>query len=245
MGKRNLLALVMTLVILSLASPTYAADSQFYGRIDAFRWKEVTPGGSEFMHESGPLVTLGFKNQKSYNTLKTTTNVEVFGGAPTHYEAAGSSKNNYYGFKLEVNCAKLGDSRFVEPFVGVGWKRWTRSLDTTPGYFLWTPFGYYGYSENWSSVYTKAGLRQQAGNCFWQAGVTYPILTRNRVDLLNCTFKPKSTLGYFAEIGIDHKNSRISFTYEYQKYKQSDLERGMAQPESTSQTFGLQFTRKF
>ncbi|MBP2655692.1 MAG: hypothetical protein H6Q73_3261 [Firmicutes bacterium] len=223
MFKSRILAILGAVVFgLSLGTPAaLAADPDFYAKVDYLSWKEFNTSGEEIMHEKGPIYTLGKKWQSSTDFgLTNTTKFEVFGGATTHYESAiVNTKNNYYGFKIDTEWSQPSDGG-IEPFAGLGWKRWTRSIDTT----VYNSIYVVGYTENWSSVYSKAGIRQNTGTLFWEAGVKYPLLNNNRVDFSGVSHKPKNAPGLFAEIGINSNDCQFSLTYEYQKYNASDAD---------------------
>ncbi|SEO43015.1 hypothetical protein [Propionispora vibrioides] len=228
----TLLTASFTLAALTLATaPAAAAQSEIYGGFQTFRWQETDSTGAELMHETGQLFTLGTAFHSGGRQVLNTTALEVFGGSPTHYETNGSSADHYHGFSLERRWEQTVSPGKPAPFAGLGWKQWSRSIDSSPGY--------YGYTESWKSLYGKAGIRQEHGPLYWVAGVKAPLHISNEVDFIDTTFTPRKTLGYFAEIGTAGKDKKISLTYEYQKYKASATVDGYYQPDSSERLLTL------
>lgn len=227
-----LLLTSFTLAALTLsAAPAAAAQSEIYGGFQVFRWQETDSTGTELMHETGRLFTLGTAFHSGGSQVLNTTYLELFGGSPMHYETNGSSADHYHGFNLERRWEQITHPGKPAPFAGIGWKQWARTIDSSTGY--------YGYTENWHSLYGKAGIRQEQGPFYWAAGVKFPLHIRNEVDFINTTFAPRKTPGYFAEIGTAGKDKKISLTYEYQKYKASSAVAGYYQPASSERLLTL------
>jgi len=161
----------------------------------------------------------------------------------------------YFGTKLEMDLGwriLLTDGS-VEPFAGVGYRWWLRSLENSTildanGKVV--PVG--GYDELWQTLYTRLGMRgsyavNREMTVFAEAGGKYPFLNRNSVDFPGAgtvTLEPDPRWSMFAEIGARYGRFRTALFYEGFRFGQSQPVPisgtvALLQPKTDSDIFGV------
>lgn len=235
---------------------------EVYGLIESFNWKEFDDDGSRLLEESGPRFGAGFAYYRVFRdgmTLK--PRVELYGGhvdydGQTQSGIPVKSNTNYFAFKFEIDAGgRLGSQNVsVEPFGGFGFRVWSRDIEdsvTVTG----TPA--YGYLEEWSTFYFRAGMRMDAlmpseVKWFLEAGVKIPLYTENYISDLsyeNLTLKPKGRVTPFAEAGFRAQRFKMSMYYDSMRFRKSNVvSDGIYyywQPKSESYVIGIRIGRSF
>jgi hypothetical protein len=250
----------MALIYLVLAAPTVvsAADypgsySFLYGAVQNFKWTEMLPNGSKFLDESGVLYGLGIdmKHSSRSSSLFTLMKCEAFFGQVDydgHVQAGYPAKSDstYFGMDVEGGIGfHVGNEKaLLAPFVELGWKWWSRDIaDSTYKDNTGTIHDAIGYSELWSMYFAKAGVwgsasLSQSSFASIEAGVLFPLYTKNDVSLAGVKLEPKGQPSPFAEVGISIKNFRLAAYYESLRFDKSPIVRGVFQPESKMDIFG-------
>jgi hypothetical protein len=243
-----------------------------------FSWEEFS-GGRRLLIEEGALFGVGGGARLDLHRKKLMLKVqgEVFGGDvnyrgqtqqdflpsppnPPHTPSSLSERPVktsvvYFGMKLETDIGwrmQLADGS-VEPFAGVGYRWWLRSLQnstTVDANGNVVPVG--GYTELWQTLYTRLGMRgsyavSKDTTFFAEAGGKYPFLNRNSSDFPgagNITLEPDPRWSMFAEIGARYGKFRTALFYEGFRFGQSPLVPisgtvALLQPKTDSDIFGV------
>jgi hypothetical protein len=266
---RVLLLAVIVLSPLFVPDRSSAGNEPFvYGGVGSFTWREFGDTG-QVLKESGPLYGVGFTNLHEFdNHLTLKPRIEIFGGSVDYNGQAcdvlgnclpADTTTHYFGTKLEMDMgfrAGRPDAFTIEPFLGLGFRFWYRSIDDS---YLADGSYAVGYTEDWSTVYGRAGLRAQQhlspkNLLFAEVGVKLPIDTTNyindeNVSYSSITLHPVGEPSLFAEAGVKLNMFQISAFYDSMRFKQSDTVYqydpyygaliGYWQPKSESETIGI------
>ena len=253
-----------------LAEPAFAGVEEWYlyPSLQYFSWSEYF-GGRQLLQEEGPLFGLGggagFDLYRKSLMLR--ARGEMFGG-DVHYRGQTQVNPNpalsqlpvktsviYFGTKLETDIGwRMRPADFsVEPFAGLGYRWWLRSLeDTTAVDGSGNQVQVGGYTEYWQTLYSRIGLRgsyDPAGDLsfFAEAGGKYPFLNRNSTEFPGAgtvTLKPEPRWSAFSEIGVSSGRLRAALFYEGFRFGQSPVVPvgggiGLLQPKTDSDIFGV------
>ncbi|HEY5988363.1 MAG TPA: autotransporter domain-containing protein, partial [Streptosporangiaceae bacterium] len=166
----------------------------------------------------------------------------------------------YFGVKQEVAVGwafPLGDGR-LEPFAGLGYRWWLRDLQDSTASNGTATVAVSGYTEEWESLYTKAGMAvshplQGDWQLYAEAGGKYPFYNTNTVDIVGVgrtTVRPEPRWSAFAEIGARYRRFRPAIFYEGYRTGQSPVVRispttGILQPQSNEDVVGVSFSYCF
>jgi hypothetical protein len=256
-----------------------------YPSFQYFNWREYKSTGAKILTEEGLLVGAGGSARLDLydRKLMLKTKGELFGGdvgynghtqqlpplpSPPNppntpdpdSERPVKTDVVYFGVKAETD---LGwripiPHGSVEPFAGLGYRWWLRSLqgasstDANGG-----AISVGGYPEYWQSLYTRLGARaawlySDGLTVFAEAGGKYPLYNQNLADFPGTdkvAIRPGKAWTAFAEIGAAHKRFRPSIFYEGFSFPRSTTVRAfstienrvieVSQPRSASDIFGL------
>lgn len=168
-----------------------------------------------------------------------------------------STDTSYYGFEASVKGGYsfcLGRIE-VPTYVGLGYEKWRRNLESIPGAF--------GYAEKWNQLYTVIGVAPYwyIGKGYYVFGDLYvkrPLDIKNKVSYFDVTVDPEEVWNYGVEFGIGvkpllkrHMEGKISLFYEREKFDKSDPEYSTTiqdyvyQPDSKREKFGVKLGIKF
>ncbi|HEU0264400.1 MAG TPA: hypothetical protein VFR01_01585 [Geobacterales bacterium] len=209
--------------------------------IEYLNWKEYGGGSAQlrqFGERAGLQVSVTGHQPESQFYPRFTFGI-VGGGAESH----GTSTNIYNTLGNNTPIDGTGTSvalrlqqdfgwrvtdfaSYLEPFVGVGYRFDVRRMriDDVTGR------SNDNYEEQWSTLYSRFGLRgvakiDSATNLTFEGGATYPFYTINNVDVIGGGWEklyPRGHWGGFAEIGMQSGRLRPSIYYEQFKLRQSD-----------------------
>jgi hypothetical protein len=230
-----------------------SGTADVYVKIENFTWKEYDDYGAQLLEESGPILGFGVtaKSEMDYAfTLK--IKGELFGGVidydgQTQAGMPVTTDTEYFGFKAEGDVGRkfiIAKKSFFEPFAGLGYRRWSRDIQST-GFAI-------GYKERWWSFYGRFGLHgdlvfSDQVKAFAEGGVILPIQNENEVDfskfgLSTISVEPGNEASYFAEAGFRWKRVKSSVFYEGMRFSRSGLDEifhALYQPESKADIFGV------
>ena len=262
-----------------MISPAFAGqyggveEWYLYPSLQYFSWEEYN-GGSRLLKEEGPLFGVGGGGRLDLyrKSLMLQVNGEMFGG-DVHYRGQTQPDSNpaiserplttsviYFGTKLEsdIGWRMPLAAGSVEPFAGIGYRWWLRSLqNSTTLDTNGNSFAVGGSNEWWHIVYTKVGLRGNVTvtsdfKLFAGAEGRYPFLNRNIADFPGVgavTVKPDPRWSLFAELGARYGRFRPSLFYEGLRLGQSPgvpivvngEHKTLFQPKSDSDIVGINF----
>jgi len=244
---RSAVARMLMLTFLAV-SPLFAPalssagnEPEVYGAVESFTWREYGDTG-QLLKESGPRYAVGFTNVHEFaNHLTLKPRIEIFGGNVDYNGQAcdvfgnclpSSTTTHYFGTKLEIDMGyRRGrpNAFTVEPFLGLGLRYWSRSIDDS---VLADGTLAVGYTENWSTVYARLGLRaehslSQKNRLFLEVGAKLPIDTSNYINDANVSYSaitlhPVGEPSLFAEAGVKLSMFKISAYYDSMRFKQSE-----------------------
>ena len=234
-----------------------------------FSWSEFNNTGAKLLEENGARFTIGaaldnFQHEGSgflYNV-----NGKIYLGV-VDYDGQTQSgvpvmtDVTYFGLNIEA----LGGYRFgrrigVDVFGGLGVDDWVRSLADSTAVNGTTAFG---YDENYSIVYGKAGVGFFQLLSGWrylvQAGVKMPLYATEYVNLgSGVDLEPGLKPSAFANLQFDfgsgrHNRFGVSLYYDSYRFSESDpellIEGGSAalvvQPRSQMDVYGLRLSYYF
>ena len=266
----GMLAICLALMVPPAFAGNYGGVEEWYlyPSLQYFSWEEFN-NGRHLLTEEGPLFGIGggarFDLYRKRLMLK--VQGELFGG-DVHYRGQTQLNPNpalserpvktsvvYFGTKLETDLGwrmPLADGS-VEPFAGLGYRWWLRSLDNSTfvdatGNVV--PAG--GYTELWQTLYTRLGMRgsyavSREMTFFAEAGGKYPFLNRNSADFPgagNVTVEPDPRWSMFAEVGARYGKIRTALFYEGFRFGQSQPvpisgTAALLQPKTDSDIFGV------
>jgi len=239
------LAVLVVVALLGFSSAGYSLE--VYGKTEHVTWKEYE-GGSQLLKESGWLYGLGVTHRFLISPVIIQPQLEIFGGRVDYKGqiTAGTpvdTDTSYFVTSL------IGDVRYpvvvsknmsVEPLLGLGYRYWTRSLETTTVGNITAV----GYTEVWDYLYGRLGVHSIfafTGKTFLTttAGVKLPIWSKMNSNLYNLGLKPEGRSSVFADIGIQHKRLTVGLFYEGLRFGASPVVSGFYQPESKADIYGL------
>lgn len=264
---------MLSLFVLFAITPVLAAERSgpvdewyLYPSLQYYSWSEFASDGSRFLRESDPLFGIGgavtFNLYDRHLLLK--VKGDLFGGDVDYDGETQPSANPavsrlpvktdvvYFGGRLQTDVGW----RFplvvasVEPFAGLGFSGWLRSLqDSTTISRTGTPVLVSGYDEAWYVLDTKLGARfaiplSQDFKIIAEGGARYPFLIRNTADfpfLGAVTVSPRGKWTGFAEVGCQYGRFRPSIFYEGYRADQSPVNDGLVQPRTVSDLYGINF----
>ena len=254
---------LLVVLLLLAAADTFAGqfpaveEVYLYPSLQYFTWKDnTTPRQvleNGLMYGLGGGARLNFLQTNS-GALTVALKAELFGGDISYDGQLQDGSPTltdviYLGTKEEANLGwrfPLGTAAAIEPFGGLGYRWWLRSLQ-----------GEGGYPEKWSSYYAKSGVRWSWSvtpdlKLFISGGALYPFDSDNRVDFPGAgkvTVYPRGEWSGFAESGMRYGGLRATFFYEGLRYAQSDPVAAFStfenktihlfQPTSSSDVFGV------
>jgi hypothetical protein len=238
-----------------------AAETEVYFKYGDFTWKEFD-GTNRLLRESGALMGPGFSYfRETPDHLTVNPKAELFVG-DVDYDGqvqsgeAAKTTVTYVGVTLQGDLGRrFGESAYVEPFLGIGYRFWLRQIQdgrTASGQTA------VGYTERWTSIYARLGLRggvsiSESAQVFAEAGVKLPYYNQNSVALSggnsqsDFSLRPGLQSSFFAELGVKMRRLKGSLFYDGMRFSRSnpilmDTADGVfviTQPQSTSDTFGL------
>lgn len=273
---------LMAVLMLFLASPAFAGQgglveewSVLFPSFQYFTWEEHLSSGMKALKEDGLVVGAGGTLRLNLYDGKLMLKLkgELFGGDvdydghtqpnpdPTVSFRPVKTDVIYFGIKAEsdVGWRQPFGELSLEPFAGLGYRWWLRSLQSsttmdTNGNLLLVGGG----TEYWMSFYTRLGARASLAitkdlALFAEGGAKYPFYNENRADIYgsSITVKPGREWSAFGEIGVTYKRFRPSIYYEGFRYSQSPVvpipftDLGVVQPRSDSDVFGVSFAWVF
>jgi hypothetical protein len=263
-------AMLSLFFVLVAAAPAWAARSgvvdewYLFPSFQYYSWSEFAGNGSRFLRESDPLygaggaVTFNLYDHQLLLKLKG----ELFGG-DVDYDGETQPDVNpnfsrlpvktdviYFGGRLQADVGWRFPvaSASVEPFAGIGYRGWLRSLQDSNTFSRnGIPVDVVGYDEWWNLMDTKLGARFAIplSNDFKlvaEGGARYPFLIRNTayVPFVNSvTVSPRGNWSGFAEVGCQYGRFRPTLFYEGYRADQSPINDGFVQPRTASDIYGI------
>jgi hypothetical protein len=160
---------------------------------------------------------------------------------------------NYSGFTLEAYLGGLfktaSPTWFVEPKLALGYRNWSRDLQSTAQAI--------GYKESWQTLYSRIGA---TGTFFFQenyrldlsGGAIVPLWAANDADLgieISLSPKPYQPTPY-AEVAVQYKKVGLALYFEAFRFGKSDVVMvteavGAYQPESYEEKVGARLSVAF
>lgn len=261
-GKKGVLCFSCMILIPFLGfgiapSAVLAADeAAVYGLIESFVWREFDDAGARLLKESGPLFGVGISfRHMDEGTLTVKLRGEIFGGQVDYDGQACDiwgncfplqSNTNYFGFKGEGDLGQklmVTENSSLEPFAGVGLRRWVRDILSTSAAS--------GATEIWTSLYFRLGLRgdhdfPKDTKGFIEASVKLPIYNVNAADN-NISLRPGKKASLYAEAGMKADRVKISAFYEGMRFSKSNVVTTVSppyiidhwQPKSKADIYGI------
>ncbi len=261
---------MLSLVLLLVAAPAFAERSgvvdewYLYPSFQYYSWSEFASDGSRFLRESDPLYGIGgavtFNLYDRHLLLK--IKGDLFGG-DVDYDGQTQPDVNpafsrlpvktdviYFGGRLQADLGWrfLLGSASVEPFAGIGYRGWLRSLqDSTTIARNGAPVQVIGYDEAWHLLDTKLGARfaipfSDDFKLIAEGGARYPFFIRNTADIPffeAVTVSPRGNWTGFAEVGCQYGRFRPTIFYEGYRADQSPTNDGVVQPRTASDLYGI------
>lgn len=215
---RFVLALLM---LLCGVSAIEAGETEVYLKSGYFSWKE-TINGKGFIKERGPIGAAGIAyTGMPWKGIFLRPSLEVWGGSLDYqgYQVEDwtplKGDTIYVGTTTELRGGArfpLGENAAISPFMGLGHKFWVRTLS----------------SEDWNTIYGKAGVRGEVGRLFAEAGAILPIYTRVHTNWKSSGYndfvtEPESVPSAFAEAGAKFGKWSVSAFYERMEFGQSEM----------------------
>lgn len=273
-------AAIAAFSLVCAASPVFAGhfggveEWSLYPSFQYFTWEEFLGSGARILKEDGLLVGTGGTVRIDLYDKKLMLKVkgELFGG-DVDYSGQTQVNNDpalnerpvqtdvvYFGARTETDVGWRFpvDRLAIEPFAGLGYRWWLRSIqDSTSLDANGVPFAVGGYAEFWQSFYGRLGARlnYRAGGdfgIFAEGGGKYPFYNANVADFPGTgkvTINPGRQWSAFAEVGATYKRFRPSIYYEGFRFSPSDVVAayssmenrviGLYQPRSSSDIFGV------
>ncbi len=243
--------LTITGSMISFSTPVLAANEiDIYLKVESFTWEEFNDNGGRFVKESGPIYGLGVSAKSDITSALTLKGKgELFGGrvdydGRTQGGMPLKTDTDYFGVKIEGDMGWkfiVAEKSFLEPFAGLGWRRWRRDIKDTSSAT--------GGEELWSSIYARLGIRgdhafSERTKAFAEGGIKLPIYNQNETDIIDVTLEPgKDKASAFAEVGFKWAKLKASVFYEGMRFSKSDPEIGNGfkvwQPESKADIYGV------
>lgn len=243
----SILAITGSMILFSISAALANDESGMYLKAENFTWKEFDDTGKQLLKESGPIYGLGYSGKSDINTSLTGKGRwEMFGGVVDYdgQTTAGTpvkTDTGYFGMKVEGDLGwkfMVAKKSSIEPFAGLGWRWWNRSIQSTATVL--------GYDELWSSIYSRLGIRgnlvfKKTMGVFAEGGVKLPIYNVNNIDLFDVTVYPGNKPSTFAEAGFKWAKLKVNMFYEGMRFSKS-AEVGIYsiyQPKSTADIYGV------
>lgn len=246
----------------SLAGSGGVREAAIAPSVGYFTWEEQSQQGRTLLRETAPLFGVGgqmdvdlFRGESDALTLR--GKADFFGGEARYHgettEADPSPiKTNvtYFGGREEADFgwAFRSPSLTLEPFGGIGFRWWLRSIHDA-----YTADGTRanGYDEFWRSFYSRTGIRARAplspdAELFFEGGAKYPFSTTSTVSNFSggdLDLHPAARWSGFGEAGVRVGKVRAAFFYEgYRFAPSSPVPAGdylVYQPTSSADIFGI------
>lgn len=248
--RKLLLLSAMTSIFFFLSampSKATAADYNVYGLLSHVTWTESDPSAKE----SGLVYGLGV-SAKFYPYEQLTLKFKAEGGiSRLNYDGQllfgipQSTHTNYVTAKFETDAGWIfplvDDKLHIEPFGGLGFTWWRRGIESTSDFS--------GLTENWYTVYGKAGLYVEysipdSTLIFAEGGVKLPLYTRNVADLSipgmgQVTLDPQGQISAFAQLGARYSVLQATVFYDSYSFAPSGTSAGFQQPRTITNIYGL------
>lgn len=234
---RRVMGAFLLLVAMATIPGRVLAETEVYTFIADYNWREHD-GNSLVARERGPVYGVGIAGiylTPAPNPLSLKVKAEGYGASHDFHSAdaygALDDSGDLAGFTLEGDVGmpmKLAGGSTFEPFAGLGYRYWGRSVpsrtkDASNNY----TFTYYDQHETWWNFYGKAGLRvthRLPGSplrMFAEGGARIPFATQATIDFNNLdssyrevNVSPGRRLSGFAEAGIKANLFKVSLFYE-------------------------------
>jgi len=210
--------------------PGKPIESNYYTRIDYFRWIEPR-GGDDKTTETGPLYTLGYARRVGSERLRG----ELFGGVMKFSAADGSSgtpdpwesSTSYIGLRGEFEHLWNLCDGWPAIFVGIGTRLWVRDIrdgttqagvDEAPGQQTWwTIYPYLGLEKKW--------LCDDGNEIFLFGRLGCTVLTYEHSSWPDVpAFFPRPGITGQLECGVRHKQLSLSAYFEAMTWQDSQSE---------------------
>lgn len=256
--KRLIITLVLPILtatsLLGLVfTPLAGAETDIYLKVDSVTWKEFSDTGSQLLKETGELYGLGISGKTDrHNAWTFMGKFELFGGGldydgQTQIGTPVQTDSDYLGLNMVGTMGwnfVVSDKASIEPFGGLGFRYWSRDLQSTPTAI--------GYEELWWSFYSEFGVHgdyevSDTVKLFAEVGIILPIKNENEADLSfaglgKITLEPGNEASGFGEAGFRWKRLKVAAFYQGLRFSKSDLVQsgGLVfwQPESEADIFG-------
>jgi len=260
-SRSRLCRVAVSLILIAVASHTLAEIENCrvspYLHVEQFKWEESIPAGD--VEESGPLFGLGAELQMDLpaEDLLLNGKGEFFFGETGYDGVVLDIEGNYLrsldtdveykGITLEADVAyrlDLENELSINPFGGLGIKRWDRDIGSE-----------YGYDESWLSLYLILGVAasrplNSSTECFGSFALRYPL--HNKVDYdgipvpadsVDASVNPGEALSFRIDAGANMNRFRvplrITVFYETLDFSKSSTDAGYYQPASEAAIMGL------
>lgn len=235
--------LAVTALLGSVAAGTSAADGEFSGGVEYFRWREFDDSSAQLLEETGPRVFFGVDVREPLGRGSVTF-LEAGGRAyigVVDYDGQAcniltgtcvpmTSDTWYAGVRAEAALRRsLPAASGFEVFAGAGVDTWSREIDSTATAS--------GGAEAWTALFVTAGAgyRATTGPRF-DMGLKYPFYALNDTDI-GATLNPRGRVSAFARFSTalgsaPHARWRLGAYYDSYRFAESD-------PEIVASVFGL------
>lgn len=258
--------LAVAAILGSIATAPSAADGEFSGGVEYFRWQEFDGGRAQLLEETGPRAFFGI-NVREPLGRGSVTFLEAGGRAyigVVDYDGQACniltgtcvpmrSDTWYAGVRGEATLHQsLRATPGFEMFAGAGVDTWSREIDDTATAS--------GGSEGWTVLFVTAGAgyrpAAKTGPRF-DVGLKYPFYALNDTDL-GATLNPRGRMSAFARLSAAVGSSprarwRLGAYYDSYRFAESDREIiasnfGLLQawqPQSEQDVIGLEASRSW
>jgi hypothetical protein len=236
-GRSIVITLFLSCVINAVILEAFAGEMDVYLKVDDYTWNEYQ-NGVRLLRESGILLGPGFSYWKEFsNHLTLKPLAELFVGnvgydGSTQGGIPVKTRVMYVGSNIQCDGGRkfdVGEKSFIEPFVGLGIRFWSRDLHdstTSSGTFA------SGYTEEWFTAYTRFGVRgeesvSEVSRLFAEGGVKLPFYNENQVYFNSGNSNPDFTLhpglqsSWFSEVGMTMYHFKVSVFYDSVRFTQS------------------------
>ncbi len=257
--------LAVAAILGSLAMTPSAADGEFSGGVEYFRWRETDGGGAQLLEESGRRVFFGINVREPLGRGSATfleaggrgyIGVVDYDGQACNIQTGTcvpmTSDTWYAGVRGEAALRQsFRTTPGFEVFAGAGVDTWSREIDDTATAS--------GGSEGWTVLFvtTGAGYRPAATGPRFDVGLKYPFYALNDTDL-GATLNPRGRMSAFARLSTALGRSpqarwRLGAYYDSYRFAESDREIIASnfgplqawQPQSEQDVIGLEASRSW